>query len=717
MSLLNLPRSLAIPELLLQALEKAEFCIMLFDADSPEGPPVYANAACHEQFGFPAGQMPQFQDLRLYDENGGRVEAKDFPVRRVLISGLPVRGVIMHSVDQYGETRWMRVNACPVNSPDSGELQGVAVSASDMTRSLEQEHNLMRLAHYDALTELPNRVLLADRMEQALARAQRTHESFAVGMLDLDGFKPVNDTYGHKAGDLILREVAERVQYCLREGDTVARMGGDEFALLLTGFATLPDCERVLKRVLSAISAPYIVEGDTISLSASVGVTLYPNDLSDPDKLLRHADQAMYQAKQEGKNRIKYFDSGLERRFLANQGAMRKIGAALEHGQFELHYQPVVDCRHGRVVSAEALIRWRHPILGLLTPAEFLPLIEQDELIVTLGKWTMNEALRQIAEWQRQGIDLVVSVNVSSRQLHQRQLADELRKLVAEHGVEVRGHFGIEIVETAVLEDIGTVAELTGELRASGIHVALDDFGTGYSSLIHLRRMPVDSLKIDQSFVHTMLDDPLDLAIVEGVIGLAQAFQCRVVAEGVESIEHILTLLELGCDHMQGKAIARPMAAPDFAAWVRGFKPDPVWRMAEDALPSGRHDSHVCLAGINHRHWVDRLIASAEEGKGMIREMDYRACRFGQWYYGEGMARYGERAEFKDLEGLHQEAHALGEELYSVARAGGTEAEREMLVERLKAVRERLMAGLDRLLVSGDSVSECTETGHKGKEP
>jgi diguanylate cyclase (GGDEF)-like protein/PAS domain S-box-containing protein len=334
-----------------------------------EGRLIYANPASERQLGMVGGETDWGDGQQFVREDGTAVAHDDLPVHRALRTGQAQMEAMLHSNLDAGESKWIRMRAYPIRDSDSGRLRGAVTTTVDVTGNVEQEQRLARLAHYDALTQLPNRVLLSDRMRQAVARSQRTREVFAVGVMDLDGFKPVNDIYGHKAGDDVLCEVAQRVLGCLREGDTVARLGGDEFALLLTGLGSSKDSEWVLQRILAAVSAPYLVEGDVLKLSTSIGVTVYPGDLSDSDKLLRHADHAMYQAKQAGKNRIMFFDSTLETRFQANQGALRKISDALAKNQFELHYQPIVDCLQGRIVATEALIRWRHPVLGLLQPA------------------------------------------------------------------------------------------------------------------------------------------------------------------------------------------------------------------------------------------------------------------------------------------------------------------------------------------------------------
>ncbi len=326
------------------------------------------------------------------------------------------------------------------------------------------------------------------------------------------------------------------------------------------------------------MSAPYALEdGPLAEVSANVGVTIFPNDPADPDTLLRHADHAMYAAKQSGKNRFGLFDARIEQRIEARHGTLQRLAEAMKSGQFRLYYQPQVDCRQGRCIGAEALIRWQHPTLGLLPPAEFLPLIEDTDLALQVGEWVICEALSQIAQWQGQGIDLCVSVNAFARQLLQPDFAGALAADLDHCPEAGRNRLQIEIVETAALKDLGVVRQMIEDCRKLGVTFSLDDFGTGYSTLAHIRHLPVSEIKIDQSFVRQMLTRPEDLAIVEAVIRLGRAFGRSLVAEGVETPAHIKRLLAMGCDVMQGYAVARPMPAGDIPRWVREFRPDPAW--------------------------------------------------------------------------------------------------------------------------------------------
>jgi len=452
---------------------------------------------------------------------------------------------------------------------------------SDITPMKEHQEQLERIARYDILTNLPNRSLLADRLSQAMLQCKRHQQSLAVVFLDLDYFKEVNDSHGHDVGDELLIALSLRMKEALREGDTLARIGGDEFVAILADLAKVEDCEPVLERFLLAASEPVTIGEVILNVSASIGVTLYPQDNVDADQLMRHADQAMYVAKESGKNRYHLFDTIQDDAVKVQRESLEAIRNALDNHQFVLHYQPKVNMKTGTVTGVEALIRWQHPERGLLNPLEFLPVIENHAMMIEMGEWVIDTALTQISQWQEVGINLPIStsVNIAAVQLQQSDFTDRLTALLAAHP-DVEPHYlELEVLETSALEDVLHVSEIMNACMALGVNFSLDDFGTGYSSLTYLRRLPASLIKIDQTFVRDMLVDPDDLAIVEGVIGLAKSFKRDVIAEGVETIEHGTTLLKLGCDLAQGYGIARPMPASDIPAWVDGWKPDDAWQL------------------------------------------------------------------------------------------------------------------------------------------
>lgn len=449
---------------------------------------------------------------------------------------------------------------------------------SDITAGKAHQSQLERLAHFDALTNLPNRVLLADRLNQTMAQAQRRAKKLAVAYLDLDGFKVINDTHGHEIGDHVLIALAKRMKDALREGDTLARIGGDEFVAVLIDLEDRQASTSLLDRLLAAAARPVQVGELHLQVSASLGISFYPQEHEiDADQLLRQADQAMYQAKVAGKNRYYLFDSAHDSSIRVHHESINRIRLALAQGEFVLYYQPKVNMHSGKVIGAEALIRWQHPDNGLLAPAAFLPLIEDHLLAIEVGEWVIDTALHQIEVWHAAGLDLPVSVNISARQLLQDDFVERLQAILAWHPQVPPSCIELEVLETSALADIAQASHVIDDCARMGVKSALDDFGTGYSSLIYLKRLRVAQLKIDQSFVRDMLVDPDDLAILQGIIGLASAFNRKVIAEGVETVAHGTALLRLGCELAQGYGIARPMSADLLPVWVTTWQPDAAW--------------------------------------------------------------------------------------------------------------------------------------------
>lgn len=677
---------------------------------SVDGRLVFANHATRSLFGwYPHDSPPSLEQVLLdhwVGKDGNRFLPSDLPAARVLASGQPFANLLMKLPQPGRHSRWIRVNGQPLLGKD-GRLNGALTSASDVTELIEHERRLRHLAHYDLVTQLPNRVLLAERMARTVAHRGRSGELVAVCVLDLDGFKWVNDSFGHQVGDQVLWEVGQRLREGIRTDDTAARLGGDEFALLLSGLRSLSECEQALARMLKLLGKPYLTgPGTAIQISASIGVTLYPGDCSDPDQLLRHADQAMYQAKTAGKNQFRFYDPTAIEPGSA-RGALARIRQALLDGEFEIQYQPKVNCRHGRVEGAEALIRWRDPGRGLLSPAAFLPLIEQDDLIIALGEWVIGEVLCQLGRWHKDGLDLKVSVNLAARQLHQSQFPARLRDLLDQPGGNLAHLLEIEVVETAALQDANAVGEVIRACQELGVTFALDDFGTGYSSLVHLKRLTADVLKIDQTFVADMLTDAGDLAIVESVVGLASAFKRQVVAEGVESIDQVLMLLDLGCDLMQGHGLARPMGAARLEDWVRTFRPDPRWSLRRTPRPT-RDYFDLLLLEAKQRAWVEDTIGLARRGDSgdPAPWLDERRSQFNAWLYGEGHRRFHGSDEFETLGVLHQSIERSADQVRALHRIKNAEqanqAERDLLAQsrELAVLMRRLRSKLVKESVS-----------------
>ena len=473
------------------------------------------------------------------------------------------------------QTIWVLASYIPIEF--EGELC-VLGWLYDITQTKEHEHQLEYIAHYDSLTGLPNRVLNSDRLRQAMAQSQRRHDHIAVLYLDLDGFKEVNDRYGHAVGDQLLVALSLRMKQALREGDTLSRLGGDEFVAILTDMNDTAIALPVIQRLLDAASYAIHLDDVIVQVSASIGVTFYPQlDDVEADQLIRQGDQAMYEAKQSGKNRFHIFDPAHDRTIRIRHENLERIQQALSNNEFVLYYQPKINMHTGDLIGTEALIRWQHPQDGLIPPLEFLPIIENHPLAVEIGEWVINEAISQILRWQDQGITIPVSVNVGARQLLQGDFVDRLRFILAKHENFDSSLLEIEVLETSALEDVNRASEIIEECKTFGIHFALDDFGTGYSSLTYLKQLPVKTLKIDQSFVRDMLKNVDDLAILVGIIGLAKAFNREVIAEGVETHEHGKKLLLLGCDLAQGYGIARPMPSGKLLEWAQKWSQYHEW--------------------------------------------------------------------------------------------------------------------------------------------
>lgn len=579
---------------------------------------------------------------------------------------------------------------------EQGSIQQYVALFSDITALKEHESQLEHIAHYDALTNLPNRVLLADRLQHGIVQAQRNKQLLAVAYIDLDGFKAVNDSHGHEVGDQLLITISAHMKQVLREGDTLARLGGDEFVAVLLNLTDSVSSVPILNRLLSAAAEAVQIGNYTLQVSASLGVTFFPQtETVDADQLLRQADQSMYQAKLAGKNRYHVFDAERDNSVRGYHESLEHIRQALRKQEFVLFYQPKVNMRSGEVIGAEALIRWQHPERGMLLPAVFLPMIEDHPLAVELGDWVIESALTQIALWRAEGLNFPISVNVCARQLQQLNFVERLREMLALHPDVPPSSLEIEVLETSALEDITQVSQVIEVCREIGINFALDDFGTGYSSLTYLKRLPISLLKIDQSFVRGMLDDPNDLAILEGIIGLALAFHRQVIAEGVETVEHGVMLLQLGCELAQGYGIARPMPAHKLPEWSATWQPDPSW-VNQSVIH--RDDLPLLYASIELRAWAISVDAFIKGERGSVPPLDYQASHLGKWLAAEGLLRYGQPA-------LH--IKSLLEQLYSIAAelfALHTEKRGEELMARLEEfhpLRDKILIQLTALSASG----------------
>lgn len=477
-----------------------------------------------------------------------------------------------------GSLYWVDSTMVPVLDDATGRVHRYLSIRFDISEKRQLLHSLQWRVGHDVLTGLPNRAFLSDLLDQALEFSRKENIPLAVCMLDLDGFKAVNDGYGHASGDLLLVEVAKRLRMIVRGEDVVARLAGDEFVLVLRYVRDLPELRAALNRVLGAISAPYSLHGKDVNVFASIGVTLFPYDNEDAETLLRHADQAMYVAKQRGRNRFHLFDVSRDLEVKATHQTVERVRQALAAGELCLHFQPKVNMRSGEVVGFEALLRWEHPENGLVPPREFLPLVEETDLIVDIGEWVMDQVLGQLQRWQQAGQGWPISINIAARHFQRVDFVERLRQVLARHAQVAPQLLDLEIVESVAVENIQHVSACLQACQALGVQFSLGDFGTGYSSLSYLKRLRTQTIKIDKSFVRDILHDRDDLALTTAVIGLARAFGRQVIAEGLESIEHGQLLLRLGCEIAQGYFIARPMPPADVPGWVAGFVAPLQWR-------------------------------------------------------------------------------------------------------------------------------------------
>lgn len=556
---------------------------------SPDGRVLTANPAACQLFGLSEealialgrGGLVDTTDPRLKVLMATRAAEGQAAGLLTMIRGDGSRFTAEISASLYEDSRGERYSSMIVRDMTERLKSQAELEAAnaEMRRINEQ---LAEVAHFDMLTHLPNRVLLSDRLQQAMAQSVRRGKSVGVAFLDLDGFKDINDQRGHACGDEFLVSISKRLKSALRDGDTLARIGGDEFVAVMSDLADPRDCEPLLQRLLQLAAEPVQIVGHTLQVSASIGVTLYPLDNGSSEQLIRHADQAMYLAKQAGKNRYHLFDVVNDAAIRTKRETLEQIMQACRQQEFVLFYQPQVNMRTGEVIGMEALIRWMHPQRGLLAPGSFLPAVEDHDMALELGQMVLDMALAQMGQWQAIGLALSVSVNVFSQQLQQGEFVQKLRDLLAAHPAVPPAWLELEVVETSALQDIAQVSSLMHACAELGVRFALDDFGTGYSSLTYLKKLPAELLKIDQSFVRDMLEDRDDLAIVQGVIGLSQAFNRKVIAEGVETVAHGRQLLAMGCELAQGYGIARPMPAAEVPAWLTLWQAQQPWIRSVD---------------------------------------------------------------------------------------------------------------------------------------
>jgi diguanylate cyclase (GGDEF)-like protein/PAS domain S-box-containing protein len=628
----------------------------------------------------------------LHPDDAGRL-AECVHVHRASSEPMRVEYRIRHRSGAY---RYWSSKALPLLDDAERPYKWIGV-CTDITSQKQHQRRLEHIAHYDSLTDLPNRVMLMDRLAEAMARERRRGQLVALVYMDLDGFKHINDNHGHAVGDRFLAALAGRLRGALRGGDTIGRLGGDEFVAVLPNLRDRADCEPLLAGLLRAAAGQVAVGDLLLRVTASLGVTFFPQtEAVDADHLLRQADQALYQAKLSGKNRYHCFDTAQDRHLRGRHEELARIRGALQGWEFRLQYQPKVNMRSGEVVGVEALIRWQHPERGLLPPASFLPVVEDHPLMAAIGEWVIDRVLGQMEAWLDTGVDLPVSVNVAARQLQDKGFVERLGALLAAHPGVAAGRLALEVLESTALADIRQVSEVMRGCNRMGVSFALDDFGTGYSSLTYLKHLPASTLKLDQTFVQGVLDEPDDLVILEGVLRLCTGLGRQVVAEGVETREQGEMLLKLGCELAQGFGIAKAMAADEVPAWIERWRPYESWtrqrRLDADELP-------LLLAGIRHRAWVRSLERYLGQQAGEPRPTPPDPGEFGHWLERGSRKQCGGRPRIPAMASLHDDVIRMGNGLCDLRAGGQTRQALEGLAE-VKARSDTLLTRLNRLLAA-----------------
>jgi diguanylate cyclase (GGDEF)-like protein/PAS domain S-box-containing protein len=544
------------------AIEQAADAVMITDR---KGIIEYVNPAFEDVTGFSATEALGKKPSIL---NSGRQDSEFYQdLWRTILAGGVFTDVFINK-RKDGALYYEEKTITPLKD-DSGRVTHFVSTGRDISERMAAQERLQYLAQHDVLTGLPNRALFLDRLQQALARARWHDRGVAVMFIDLDRFKHINDSLGHHIGDRLLIELGGRLEYNLRDGDTVAHFGGDEFVILLTDLASEHDIPPIARKTLGTLEHPFVIDGRELYVTGSIGISLYPNDGADPNTLLKNADAAMYRAKDTGKNNFQFYSAELSAKAFERLDVETRLRRALDRGEFLLHYQPIVDLERGRISGVEALLRWQHPDLGLVAPADFIPVLEETGLIVPVGEWVLHTACSQARRWQGPGIEwpLRMAVNLSGRQFRDGSLVRSVDQVLKDTGMNPKS-LELEITESVLMHSHDGSEEVLDLLHARGVRLAIDDFGTGYSSLSYLKRFPLHALKIDRSFVRDVATDAEDASIVRATIAMARSLRLDVVAEGLEGPEQLKVVRDAGCQEAQGYYFAHPQPA-DQVVWDR----------------------------------------------------------------------------------------------------------------------------------------------------
>jgi len=549
-------------------LDSIEEAVLRTDA---QGKVTYLNRKAEEMTGWrreEARGRPMADVLRLIESVGGPAGGTEEGQARKETADFTNCILVRRDGFECGIER----KVTPVQD-DDGTVTGAVVAFHDVTAAQAKSLQMSHLAQHDSLTDLPNRVLFNDRLTQAIALAERQGKQLALMFVDLDHFKKINDSLGHDVGDKLLRSVAGRLLACVRRSDTVSRLGGDEFVILLSQVEHAEDAAYSARKILRALAAPHMIDNKSLDINVSIGVSTYPNDGQDAEGLMNRADNAMYEAKEHGRNNYQFFRHEMHARLAERQSLEADLRCALGRNEFLLHYQPKLGLQTGEITGVEALIRWLHPQRGLVYPAQFVPIAEECGLIVPIGQWVLLEACKQAQAWRDSGLGVVpVSVNVSAAEFGAKDFLSGVRAVLIATGVEPQ-HLELELTESVLMRDAEAAVVTLVKLKAMGVQLAIDDFGTGYSSFTYLRRFPCDALKLHQSFVQEITADPADAAIVSAMINLGRSLKQRVIAEGVETRAQLKFLQHHGCGEGQGFYFSPPVVAEQAG---RLFK-DGIW--------------------------------------------------------------------------------------------------------------------------------------------
>lgn len=643
-----------------------------------------------------AAMMGYAQDRereRVYDDYVAAIHPEDRGRAQQLITQhlcgeLPRFEAELRLLHQDGHWVWCRCLGRVTQRDATGQPLLVAGIIIDISEHKAHQAQLKYLTQHDALTGLPNRKLFVETLALAMGRCVAPYEHLGVAYIDLDGFTAINEVHGQELGNQLIVELGRRLVGGLLEHQYLAHIGGDEFAVLLGGLEQTDAHVVQASRLLTAVAQTLELNGLNLSVTASIGVTLYPqNDKVDAEQLLRQSDQAMYQAKLAGKNCFRVFDPVKDETTREQFLRLDEIRQALVNQEFVLYYQPKVHLKSGEVIGFEALIRWQHPERGLVPPGVFIPLLERHPLAITLGNWVIETALAQLALWQTQGIRTVVSVNIDGTQLHDPDFVDRLQGQLRQQPTVSPSQLELEILETGALENMPHVSALIGRLQALGIECALDDFGTGYSSLTFLKQLVTHTIKIDQSFVRGMQDDAEHAAIVYSVLGLAHNFDRRPLAEGVETEALGRMLIEFGCEYGQGYAIARPMPSAEVAHWLAQWHAPDSWAHSQAVSPG---DMSTLLAEVEHQAWLNKLHALAT-GKTTAEPATSQSCRFGQWLTKPAtQQRFAQHAGFATVTTVHALLHQQAEHLLDHIRSGAAHEQLAPLLADMNALSQQM---------------------------